>query len=617
MKIFIPILFFVISVAGHAQSFSADEAVLKKGEYLFKIHDYDSAMDVLHPLTEKTGNPAAPYAGYYYALSAYENGFEYLALEMANYVVINYPAWDHINELRLWLVKFYMEDKNYPRARESVEAVTSDKLRKLAESIYMNKIDSIEDYNDLVDLYEKYPDNKLIARVLADRIIRLPVILRDNILLDKLVNEFNFDKKKYNTRLDLKGRKKMQYNVAVLFPFMADDIVPGQSGRSNQFIYDIYEGLLIGAENLLRKEDINLKITAFDTRRSANVTRNLISSGELNGYDLIIGPLYPGPVHLISDFSYNHQIMIFNPLSTNSEIIRNDPFALLFRPSIERQSTAAARYASRKFALNKNYFLFYGNNSKDSINAYLYASILNKDSFNINFAHRLIPDDTLDIYKVLTRKIKLKDLQLSEEDSLELISHYKIDTAAISAAGKKIEEHEIFVMHPDSIGHIYGASSNTLIATSIISGVETRGDHTWIIGNEDWLDIQQLSLDQLDRLNIVLTAPGYINFENPYIDEVNDMIIDKTHAPPDKYHYLGFELISYIGHMFDKYGSPFINGLKEEGFHKGLIFYGFDYTNGQDNNLVPIIEFIDNDFRIVNDPETDMVPEEISEIGGE
>ena len=592
-----------ISFLVHAQNFSADKELYNKGKSLYRDGRYDSAMDVLHPLTQKTGNPLAPYAGYYYALAAYKKGFAYVALDMASYIMINYPNWKQIDELRIWLVKFYLKDKNFAKAYEVTGNISDQKIKSLSESIYLDKLDSLYDYNELVELHRRNQDNILIARCLADRIIQQPAILQNVKLLDTLVTRFDFDRKKYRTDIVKEGRKKAEYKIAVLFPFMADDIVPGQSGKANQFIYDIYEGIQIGSEQL-RNEGIRLKIVAYDTKRSTAETRKLISSGELDGYDMIIGPLYSGPVKLISDFSYNHQMMVFNPLSTNSEITVNNPFAMLFYPTIERQATAAARYAEKTYTANKNYFVFYGNNTRDSINAATYESILQSDSFNLNLSHCMVDNDMVNIYKVLTDKIKLKDLNLSPEDSLEFISHYTIDTAAITEAGKKIEDHEVFIIHPDSVGHVYGASSNSLIATNIVSGVETRGDHTAVIGNEDWINVQQLSLEQLNRLNVVLTAPGYIYMDNQHIAQVNKLIINKIHAPPDKYHYLGFEMISYIGHMFNKYGSPFINGLKREGYTKGLIFYGFDYSHGNDNNLVPMIKFIHNNFTIVNDPET-------------
>ncbi len=600
------IMFLLISATVYAQSGSGDKEAYEKGKSLFNEGNYSAAMDALHPVADKLESPYAPYAGYYYSLAAYKKGFLYIATGMASFVNINFPQWKNLDDLRLWMVKFYLEDNNYPKALNTLESISNEEIKKNSESLYLARIDSIKEYNDVLTLYNEYPDNGLIARNLADRIIRKPAVLRNVKLLDTLVTKFNLNRNIYRTNINVEGVKKNQYRVAVLFPFMANNVIPGQSGKSNQFVYDMYEGMKIGNEQL-KNSGVNLKIDAYDTKRSGVETQKLIDSGELDQYDMIIGPLYSEPVRLISGYSYSHQIMVFNPLSTNSEITSNNPFAMLFKPSIERQATAAALYADQKLKGNKNYFVFYGNNSRDSINASTFESILNADSFNLNYDHRMVSNDTIDAYKILTNKIKLKDLHLSLKDSLKLLSHYSIDTAAITAAGKKIEDHEIFIMYPDSIGLIYGASSNSLIATSIISGVETRGDNIAVIGNDDWLAIQQLSLDQLKRLNILLTSSGYIDANNPNIEEINNLIIAETHAPPTVNEYLGYEIITYIGHMFKKYGSPFINDLDKEGFYKGVLYYGLDYSSGRDNNLVPILDFIDNNFKIVNDPETKII----------
>ena len=604
MKKYLIILMYLASLRGYSQSHSTDQEILERGKSLYNQRLYDSSMSVLHPLSHKNGNALTPYAGFYYMLSAYKKGFSYLAMDMGNRILINYPKWNNLNEVKLWMIKFYLYDKNYSRALSTVESVSGNELKKMAEALYLNAIDSIPDFNDVVSLYQANQDNELIARNLADRIIRKPLLLRDMDLLKQLVQKFNFDKNIYRTDLKPEGVKKERYKVAVLLPFMEEDIIPGVSEKNNQFVYDMYEGIIIGNEQL-KLAGINLDIVAYDTKKSGVETRKLIQSDELNGVDIMIGPLYSDEVRSISEFSKEKQIMVCNPLSTNSEIIKNNPYTILFKPTTERQSRAAAYYAADHFKTNKNYFLFYGDNPRDSISAFTFRSILQTDSFNLNFQHRVSSEDTADIYTLLTLKVKLKDLKLPYEDSLRLLSHYSIDTAALRIANKKVEEQEIFVMVPDSIGFVYGASSNQLIATNIISGVETRSDHTAIIGNEDWLDVSQLSPEQFDRLNIVLAAPGFIDTDNPEREKINNLIIAKIHATPDKYHYLGYEMITYIGTMLNKYGSPFLAGLKKEGFYKGKIFYGFDYSNGQDNNIVPVIRSVGDKFIIVNSPETD------------
>jgi hypothetical protein len=600
------VLFFLLffSFVGYPQVVNSEKDILANGKTLFAGGRYDQSMEVLHPLTLKLLSPYAPYACFYYMLSSYRKDFRYVALEMINYLIVNFPKWKDLDEARLWQVKIYSEDKNFSAAYQSLLSVKSNEIRKMAENLFLDQINEIKDYVDLVKLYNLNAENPLIGRVLADRILSGPVFSRDNDLLKEVIIRAGLDKNRYKYDEMISGTKKEHYKIAVLFPFLVKDLIPGKSNRSNQFVYDIYQGILL-ANQQLSKEKINLDVIAYDVSKSAEETRRIINSGELNGVDVIIGPLYSDPVQVISDFSNREQIMVINPLSTNSDIIKNNPYSLLFKPSTERQAVAAADYARLNLTANKNYMVFYGKNSRDSLSALTYLSELKNDSFNLNLIHHISPKDTFDLYKTLTKKIKIKDLNLNTEDSAKLLSHYVIDLKAIEEAGKKVEDQELLIIYPDSIGHVFGASSNELIATSIISGVETRADHTYIIGNEDWLEIKQLSLDQLDRLNIILTAPGFVDINNPNLEAINNFIISNFHSAPNKYDYLGYEILMYLGHMLGKYGSPFVFGLKNEGFYKGKIYYGINYSDGRDNNIVPIIEFIDGNFKVVNNPSAD------------
>jgi hypothetical protein len=156
------------------------------------------------------------------------------------------------------------------------------------------------------------------------------------------------------------------------------------------------------------------------------------------------------------------------------------------------------------------------------------------------------------------------------------------------------------VIEPDSIGHVYVASSKELLGSESISGVETRGDTILIIGNDDWLNFKSISLDQYNRMDIALVAPSFVDNNKPDVDMVNEAIMSITHSPPTRYHYIGYELLYFTGHMLDKYGNLFQHGLKDEGLVSGKIFPGFNYTESNDNSVVPIIEFIVDEFMITN-----------------
>ena len=61
--------------------------------------------------------------------------------------------------------------------------------------------------------------------------------------------------------------------------------------------------------------------------------------------DLIIGPLFENTFEVASDYSYNNRVNIINPLSTSSDLIKHNPYAFLFRSTIEVQSRKTAEIA--------------------------------------------------------------------------------------------------------------------------------------------------------------------------------------------------------------------------------------------------------------------------------
>jgi hypothetical protein len=430
-----------------------------------------------------------------------------------------------------------------------------------------------------------------------------PILNQDRDLLREIVQKFNLSRDKYDIIDEISSTKKQEYNVAVLFPFMLSDIVPNQVKRSNEFILDMYEGMKVARDDL-RKKGIRLNLYAFDTKMDSITTRKIVQSGQLNGMDLIIGPLYPEPVGIISEFSFKNRINMFNPLSTNSSLITNNPFCFLMKPSTERQSMEAGKYVRQNLE-NPNGLIFYEKSERDSIMAYNFKKEIKKDSFNIVMVKEIRSPDSVNVYNFLTLKINFDNLAYTREDSLRIIERYGLggtieEYQAQLERGNRPRPLEVFMIAPDSLGYIFIASNSELIAANTISGVETRGDHIMILGNENWLDFKSLSLEQLEMLNIVLIAPSYVPRDNPHLGTINTKIIESFHKIPNKYHYTGYELVHFTGEMLHSYGVYFQTGLQKIGKYPGVIFEGFDYTEGNDNAVVPLIRFEDTEFKIVN-----------------
>ena len=118
---------------------------------------------------------------------------------------------------------------------------------------------------------------------------------QDRDLLENIVSLFNLDREKYRIEEEEKSVKKPVYEVAVLFPFMFNDLSNSPSRISNQFIVDLYQGILLAQQNL-QANGIRISIHAYDTKSDSRLPLKFFEYPEMRFMDLIIGPLYPGPV---------------------------------------------------------------------------------------------------------------------------------------------------------------------------------------------------------------------------------------------------------------------------------------------------------------------------------
>ena len=94
-----------------------------------------------------------------------------------------------------------------------------------------------------------------------------------------------------------------------LLPFMYDQFK--RSNEKKNFVIELYEGIKLALKDIETK-GINVEIFAYDTEKSATVTKNVLQKEELKGMDLIIGPLYSETIELVTKFAYDNKINMVN-----------------------------------------------------------------------------------------------------------------------------------------------------------------------------------------------------------------------------------------------------------------------------------------------------------------
>ena len=421
------------------------------------------------------------YASFYYAISALKSNELKLASDMWKQISIKYPDWDKQREVDYWLTYAAFKQNDYWQAFNYAEKLPVEWRSSLIDQ-FLGKL-SID---GLDSAYALNPSNSYIGEYYADAIQRQPYEARDFLMLKELSEKFNF---KLAPDENLPLIKKDEYAIAVVLPFMFESLQTPQTVIRNSIIFDLYQGMQFAQAELLA-EDIKLNLFPYDTKKKGSVTYDLIKSGKLDDADLIVGPLYSGPTQFISGFSREQKITMINPLSSNDAIASQNPYAYLFKPSYATQGRVAAKYAAQKFSDNKKLFIFY-ETDRDSIVASTYRETIEEEGFFVVQFDRLSNEDAQQIQIDFTEQfeVRLDTMYTQPEiDSISLIPGRIVRTRSLrnestgriirNNEGKEVTEYyEVkFTIQPDSIGHIFAATSSNVLATNFISKVAVRSD---------------------------------------------------------------------------------------------------------------------------------------------
>lgn len=566
------LLFLLLSISPFVLSQTNYQQEYLKAKAFFNEGSYNLAMEAFKPVIQKdNANYFSEYASYYYAISAYRNGYSALSRDMFLQIKTLFPKWDKIEDIHIWLAKIYFEDNDFHNGlKYSNGVVIGYETSKLQQTYYLSEIDSLELIKELFDTFK---NDKEVAYRYAQLINEQPLYLQDRTLLTFLVEGFNLDKEEFSVVTSEESIKKESYNVAVMLPFMVNKLQPNLYKKGNQFVIDIYEGV-VKAQHDLEDNGININLYAYDTEKNSYSTSNILIQPEFHGMDLIIGPLYPDPSREVSHYSHKNKVNMFNPISSNQEVIGENPFSFLYHPTEATQAKAAAQFVIEN-ETNKNTMIFYGGSKKDSIKAFTFKQLIEKDSFNIVFMEKIAKDTSSHILKLLTTT--LEDIEETFEEELTE------------------EERGMFILAPDSIGTIYVASDNKLLASGVVSSIEIRPDTIQVIGSTEWLKYRFIDFEAYERLGIVLTSSNYIDTYDYTYRQLSHYSIVRFGKPASTYFLKAYDMMMFLGNSLNNYGTLFQNQLYEKPMSPSKLTSGISFYKANDNQHVPLVRFKNNE----------------------
>lgn len=519
----------------------------KKAVQLYADQKYFEAKEILLPLTgKKYTNTVSPYAHYYYALSAFKLNKFYDARTTLKQLFERFPDWRKMEDATYLYANIAFAENKPDEALQYLNRIASKAWRTDIENMQYTYLSKIKELSQLKNLYQKSPDNPVLAQLIVDNIQNNKNASRADLeLSDQLTNQFNLGGDTSGKSKKSKSKENDNViNVAVMLPFRLFEFDPNRTSRANQYVYDMFAGMKLAQEKLA-SEQINLNLYAFDLERDAKHASNVINNRAFEKVDLIIGPLYPEVNKVTTSFIKSSDAIQVHPLSNNLQLVSNEKSVFLASPSYEAQAAKAIEYISNEKSA-RSVAIYYGSTRKDSTFAYIY-----------------------------------RDKALEKGLSVLTIKKYN-GPEDIDVKRK-----------PD---HIFISGSEQNLGAKIISALDKKRINAPIVAASAAFDFEGASLNIFNR-DLYLIQLDYMDREKEEVKNFRSAYINSQNIAPSYYSYLGYDMVLFYGRMLKSGPNKLRNNLDSIEYTQGYTLDGFDYTSkSNENKIVPIIRYQDGKF---------------------
>jgi tetratricopeptide (TPR) repeat protein len=589
----IAILFLLLNtLMGLGQSNPSDE--FNEAKRLMSNQQLRSAMSAFEVL--KTDPQLGVYAYFFEGLCYSKNADYKRAIDNWEVIEKKFPNWPEQDEVFYWLTLAYFELNEYAAAFNFLDRYNAYARDSEFSSRVINKYCLDLSVIDLLEHNRAHPNYRQLSLILARKLIIEKDLSEYVPIVNQLKSKYNFTNENLING-SLKDEYASSYAIAVTLPFMFDSLGNPNTVIRNKVIIEFYQGMLHG-QSVLRSKGIQLNFYDFDTQKSKSTTDTLLPY--LNEADLIVGPLYAGPISSVKSLSIKDSINIINPFTNNEEFIEDNPFAFMFKPKSKTVALKLAEFVAESDT-NKNVAIFY-QNDRDSISGQVYRDFLEEKGFNIlGFKHldenssKLLLDDWIETKKVYYTK--------NDADSISEISGRKIiyadkvaDYLIDQETGKWLVAYEDkFIFPKDSINHMFIATESSTVINNLLGALVNRDEKVSVYGYGNWFFERTVNYELLQKLNVKLAVDDFIDKESLVYEQFRDDFLSEFHQSPSTYHQLGYEFIMFIGGKLNEHGKYFQNSLNMD-LMEGYLMEGNWYPGTRDNQVVPIIEM--QDFRL-------------------
>jgi hypothetical protein len=546
----------------------------KHARTLFDNKDWGLAMEAFKPLiVYDKDNPSPEYSSFYYGVAAYESNYKSVAKDMFLQIRNLYPNWDQMSEVNYWLARIYFDQHEYFQGMHVLHELHAYQFEQDVAMMKRHFLAEMRDTETLRMMAEEFPVDTEVGRAFVTMLGTEYYKPSSHKTFDSLLLVHNFRREDFGINEGPVSVKKDRYVVSLLFPFMANTLVPTPNPQfPNQSVLEMYQGMRMAVDTL-EKKGIHIDLRSYDTERDVIALRKILGSPELKNSDVLVGPLFTDQMKVVQDYSVENQVQMINPVSNSADYFKDNAYAMLYQPSLQTMGDRAAEVLNSAIR-NKNVIVYFGETPKDSIMAHSFMSKAQQLGLKIVLAEEHRKETSAKILSTLATPTEYDDFKNPTQFTLKL----------------------------DSIGGIYVASDNPLIYSKVSSSLTTRRDSIVVIGSENWIspDNSTVNFENLERIHALFAAGNFTAPRNIVYNNFRKQFLSKHGEYPGLYARLGYEFMWFVGHSLRDYGTYFQQGLTEKGFQKGWMYEGYDFSTGHDNQYVPFVYFRDGELTLFN-----------------
>ncbi len=413
------------------------------------------------------------------------------------------------------------------------------------------------------------------------------------------------------------------YKVALLIPLYLDEV--DSLKFDSLTVLDEYENIAKGkhhpfrfihyyygakmAVDSLRNQGLNVELHVFNVD---NKTGNLVKTFAkpiLKEMDLIVGPFYNKHFKYGTIFSNMTKIPIVNPLSSRSEIIRDNPYVFKVTPTDDYtldmvKQLIAAQFTDAKIFMIKQLHNKYSGerdfpNYIETIDPLLDSgySVSNEELLDLVIEKSLIDtslvmeqtigdtsiwvDELLPYINIEGQRIYTDSLQFNMFDSTfiqnRIIPYYYNQDSAY-----KFEENAS--IYRDNVVIVFSEKNEKVFALDLMTKLNVVKDTfaVQLVGIPNWQEYSGMDYELLNNLNAHVLSAGHVNYKNYNVNQFVRDYRKKFITDPGDYAFKSFDVFWYFLNAMKNFGKDFYDCLPY--FKPANIQTDFDFIKRNQND---------------------------------